>query len=173
MNSPLWQSIKQHNERKVKALFLAGFETNSMGRFDTEIENALLYGKDRGVAKLITRYVYLFNSIDFSELVGMIELNSQLLIDIHNAKTNNQTFKQLSDTSARIKELTSVVFGGKETKEIEEQLYELLSMSRISFRPEKVAELYSNGRHDDIFAKDIYGVYKNKKTERKKAYGDL
>ena len=165
LRSGLWQSIKTHNERKVRAMLMAGFEANGYGRFETEVEEAILYGRDQGVAEMIVKYVYLFNSIDFSELVGMIEYNSQILRDIHNNKTNTKTMDNLTKTSARIKELTAGVFGGKETREIEEKLYEQLAMSRISFRPERVVRQVKSGNVDPLFPKDIY----KKKTESKKA----
>jgi hypothetical protein len=105
--------------------------------------------------------------------MGMLEYNSQLLLKIHNGNTNNQTIKELQQTSARIKELTGNVFGGKETKEIEEQLYEQLAMSRISYRPEMVARMLMSGQSEDLFVKDIYkarGGYK--KVKRRIEHGD-
>jgi hypothetical protein len=165
MRSPLIQSIKEHNERKVRSLLMAGFESNNLGRFDTDIESSLLYGKDQGVARMIVKYVYIFNNIDYSELVGMIEINSQILRDIMNAKRTKDTMKQLSDTSARIKELTANVFGGKETKEIEEQLYEQLNMSRLSFRPERIAQRIHLGKTEDMYMRDIYSRRRKKKDE--------
>ena len=173
MNSPLRKSLKTHNECKVQGMLMAGFEPDSRGRFDKAIEQALIYGQDSGVASMIVKYVYIFNNVDYSELIGMLELNSQLLMAIQNHKTNNNTFKDLSNTSARIKELTAVIFGGKETKEIEEQLYEQLSMNRLSLRPENIAKQLSEGNAHGIFSSDPYGVYKDKKSERKKKYGDL
>jgi len=172
LRSPLWQSIKTHNERKVRAMLMAGFEANDYGRFDKEVEEAILYGKDQGVAEMIVKYVYLFNSVDFSELVGMIEYNSQILRDIHNNKTNTKTMDNLTKTSARIKELTAGVFGGKETREIEEKLYEQLAMSRISFRPERVVRQVSSGSVDGLFQKDIYKKKdESKEAERIKKFG--
>jgi hypothetical protein len=174
MNSPLHRSVKTHNERKVQAMLMCGFKPNELGKFDQrEVENALLYGKDKGVAYRIVKYVYLFNNVDYSELMGMLEYNSQLLLKIHNGNTNNQTIKELQQTSARIKELTGNVFGGKETKEIEEQLYEQLAMSRISYRPEMVARMLMSGQSEDLFVKDIYkakGGYK--KVKRRIEHGD-
>ena len=173
MRSPLWQSIKTHNERKVKSMLMSGFEANSHGRFDHEVESALLYGKDKGIARMFVKYVYLFNSVDYSELVGNIELNSKILVDIHNNKVTKDSMKNLRETSARIKELTSSLFGGKETKEIEEQLYEQLAMSRISFRPESVVRQVSSGKTEDVFIKDIYGSRKAaKRIKRKIEFGD-
>lgn len=169
LNSPLLKTEKTHNERKVKAMLMAGFDANDLGKFQHNIEEALLYGKDKGIAKMIVSYVYLFNSIDYSELVGMMQLNSHILRDIMNNKTNNQTHVNLKNTSARIKELTADIFGGKETKEIEQQLYEQLNMSRMSFRPESIAKQHREGAVD---LKDIYGINKKKsKNQRIKKYG--
>lgn len=156
MRSPLHVTIKNHNERKVKAMLMSGLEADDLGKFNGEIEQALLYGKDSGVARMIVKYIYLFNSVDYSELMGMIEINSQILRKIHNDKTTKDTLAQLQTTSKRIKELTVAVFGGAETKEIEEQLYEQLNMSRISFRPEMIARQYAD-KDAKIFKKDKYG----------------
>lgn len=156
-NSPLFVAFKTHNERKVKAMLMSGFDADDLGKFDTKVEQSLLYGKDKGLANMIVKYIYLFNSVDYSELMGMIEINSQILRNIHNDKTNANTLKQLKETSARIKELTSDMFGGKETKEIEEELYEQLNMSRISFRPELIVRKLQARDTDKIFRKDPYG----------------
>ena len=164
MNSPLWVTMKNHNERKVKAMLYVGFNANGLGKFNNKIEQALLYGRDSGVAIMIVKYVYLFNSIDYSELVGMIEINSKILRDIHNNKSTKDTMNNLSKTSSRIKELTANIFGGQETKEIEEQLYEQLNMSRISFRPEMIVRQLASGNSEDVFAKNLYG---NKRRVKK------
>ena len=156
INSPLRASTKDHNECKVKAMLMSGFDSNDMGKFDNEVEEALLYGRDSGVAKMIVKYVYLFNNIEYTELVGMIEYNSQVLTEIHNRKTTKKNKKNLRETSLRIKELTSNIFGGKETREIEEQLYEQLSMSRISLRPERMVRQLTSGKSEDVFTKDLY-----------------
>ena len=157
MNSPLHTTIKDHNERKVKAMLMSGFEADNYGKFDKDVTDALIYGKDKGVAAMIVKYVYIFNNVDYSELMGMIEINSQILRDIHNAKTNSNTLKSLKDTSERIKELTNNIFGGKETKEIEEQLYEQLNMSRMSLRPELIAQRIASGETERMFTKNLYG----------------
>lgn len=172
-NSPLWEMTKTHEEKKVKAMLMAGFEPGLDGRFNNDVERALLYGQDEDVATMIIKYVYLFNSIDFSELVGMIEYNSQILRDIMNRKTKNQTLKDLKETSARIKELTSNIFGGKETKEIEERLYEELSMSKISLRPEHIVKKLTEGEEEKLFSRDPYKKkLESKKAERLKEFGD-
>lgn len=174
INSPLQKSIKTLNERKIQAMLYCGFKANELGKFEQrEVENALLYGKDKGVAIRIVKYVYLFNNVDYSELVGMLAYNNHLLVKILNNDTNNQTTKEFQATSARIKELNAIVFGGKETREIEEQLYEQLAMSRISYRPEMVARMLMSGQSEDLFVKDIYkarGGYK--KVKRRIEHGD-
>lgn len=173
MNSPLFKAIKTHNERKVQGMLMSGFQADQYGRFDTKIEQGLLYGKDKGVAKRIVKYVYLFNNVDYSELVGMLEYNMQLLFKILSDQTNNQTRKEFEATSARIKELTAILFGGKETKEIEEQLYEQLAMSKLSFRPEMIVRQIASGKPEDLFAKDIYSMRKVKRINvRAKRFGD-
>jgi hypothetical protein len=45
INSPLWETVKKHEERKIKALIMAGFEHGSDGKFDWDVENAILYGE--------------------------------------------------------------------------------------------------------------------------------
>lgn len=173
INSPLWETIKKHEERKIKAMLLAGFEHGDDGKFNYDVEDALLYGRDRDVATMIVKYVYLFNSIDFSELVGMIEYNSQILRDIMNRKTNNQTMKNLQETSARIKNLTSNIFGGKETREIEERLYEELAMSKLSLRPEHIVRQMMSGNVNSQFKHDPYKrKVVSKKADRLKEHGD-
>jgi hypothetical protein len=173
MNSPLWKSIKTHNERKVQGMLMAGFEADKSGRFDIKIEQGLLYGKDKGVARRIVKYVYVFNNVDYSELVGMLEYNMQLLFHIMSSNTNSKTREEFTKTSARIKELTATVFGGKETKEIEEQLYEQLAMSKLSFRPEMIVRQIASGQPEDLFVKDIYDMRKVKRVKtRAKRFGD-
>jgi len=173
INSPLWEMVKTHEEKKIKAMVMAGFEHGDDGKFNYDVEEALLYGRDDDVATMIVKYVYLFNSVDYSELVGMIEYNSQILKDIMKAKTNNQTMKNLKDTSARIKELTSNIFGGKETREIEEKLYEELAMSKLSLRPEYIVRQMMDGTVHSQFKHDPYmKKVSSKKQDRLKKHGD-
>jgi hypothetical protein len=151
-----------------------GFKANELGKFEQrDVEQALLYGKDKGVAIRIVKYVYLFNNVDYSELVGMLTYNNHLLTRILNNDTKSDTAKEFERTSTRIRELNANVFGGKETKEIEEQLYEQLAMSRISYRPEMVVRQLMSGKSEDLFVKDIYakrgGV---KRVQRRKEFGD-
>ena len=167
LNSPIMLSTKTHNECKVKSMLMSGFEANESGEFNQEVRDALLLGKDTGIAKMVVKYVYIFNNVDYAELMGMIEFNSQTLAKIQNHKTDSSTMKNLKDTSARIRELTSNIFGGKETREIEEQLYEQLSMSRISLRPERMVRQLASGKSEDVFAKDIY---KSRKPIKKIVY---
>lgn len=164
LNSPLYRSEKDHNEKKVKAMLMAEMEFKD-GKFDQPIRESLLYGSDQGIARMIAKYVYLFNNIDYAELVGMIEINFQILRDIMNAKKVKDTHKQLEQTSDRIRELTKRVFGGEETKDIKEKLYEQLNMSRLSFRPEEMAKQHSEGAGNEMFAKDIYKKRRKKKDE--------
>jgi|GEM_PF-6271451 len=164
-NSPLWKSEKDHNEKKVKAMLMAEMEIDEDGKFDQPLRESLLYGSDQGIARMIAKYVYLFNNIDYAELVGMIEINFQILRDIMNAKKVKDTHKQLEQTSDRIRELTKRVFGGEETKDIKEKLYEQLNMSRLSFRPEAMAKQFSSGAGKEMFAKDLYKNRRKKKDE--------
>jgi hypothetical protein len=170
INSPLRKTLKTHNEVKVQAMLLAGFDVKDK-RLINNVQSALLYGKDEGVAKMIVRYVTIFNNMDYTELIGMLELNEKVMRTILSDKTTKDTRKELSDTSARIKELVENVFGGKETREIEEQLYEQLAISRVSLRPEMIVRQLAAG--DDVFLKDKYNIKGTKgKTKRKKQFGD-
>jgi hypothetical protein len=156
INSPLWQTTKDHNEKKVKAMLMAGMIADKHGKFDTPLQEALLYGSDSHISSMIVKYVYLFNNIDYVELVGMIQINFQTLKSIMDGKGTKDTYKQLEQTSARIKRLTKEVFGGEETKEIKEKLYEYLNMSRLNFRPEYIAQRLNKGETEEMFARNLY-----------------
>ena len=163
--SPLFKTEKDHNEKKIKAMLMAEMEIDGDGNFDQPLRESLLYGSDSGIATMIAKYVYLFNSIDYAELVGMIEINFRILRDILNNKIKNDTYKTLEATSDRIRELTKRVFGGEETKDIKEKLYEQLNMSRLSFRPESIAKKIMSGEKGNMFVKDIYSKRRKKKNE--------
>jgi hypothetical protein len=162
VRSPLWQITKDHNEKKVKAMLMAGMMANEDGRFDQPLQESLLYGSDAHISSMIVKYVYLFNNIDYVELVGMLQINFQILKDIMNGKALKESHKQLEQTSARIKQLTKDVFGGEETKDIKEKLYEYLNMSRLNFRPEHIAQRLSRGETEEMFAKNLYNKRRRK-----------
>ena len=163
--SPLFKTEKDHNEKKIKAMLMSEMEIDEEGNFDQPLRESLLYGSDKGIATMIAKYVYLFNNIDYAELVGMIEINFRILRDIMNNKMNKDSHKSLEATSDRIRELTKRVFGGEETKDIKEKLYEQLNISRLSFRPESIAKKIMSGDKNNIFVKDIYKKRRRKKDE--------
>lgn len=144
-NSPLWGTIQDINQRKITALQLAGFETQKNGHFIPEVQQGIYMGKNSVVNHMIIRYVFQFNNPKFVLLVGLLQVYINLFSKIQESNPKKDDVIMFKQTAADIERLTSEIFGGKETQELENALYEELHMNKMLFRPENVADRIAAG----------------------------
>jgi hypothetical protein len=146
MKSPLWDLYRDNIQRMTEALSLAKFETQDNGEFSKHILQGLLYGNNRAVNSMITRYVSLFNNVRFMQLSGLLEVYTKLFLRLRSEKPDKNEVDTFNKTATNIERLTQEVFGGKQNTELENSLYEMLSFNKILFRPEHVAHRKKKGK---------------------------
>lgn len=139
MKSPLWDLYRDNIQRMTEGLSLAKFEVQDNGEFNPTILQGLLYGQNRVVNSMITRYVSLFNNVRFMQLSGLLEVYTKLFLRLRSEKPDKNEVEIFNKTATNIERLTEEVFGGKQNTELENSLYEILSFNKITFRPEHVA----------------------------------
>ena len=144
-NTPLRYYYPNYYKRKMNAAVMAGFPRNAKtGRFSESVKDILI-GNNDGVNRAIVRYVMQFFDNDYLMLVLWNEILGSRAADLmktKNDKNLSQThIKAIKDIRTEIDTLTQKVFGGKENKNLEEELYKALEVEKDALHPDWVANM--------------------------------
>lgn len=170
MKSPLKREIPDWVKRKKEGMIFAGYNLDKKNNFPKSIEDVVLNLNEK-VNKMIIRYIKLFNSPDYTELVTyhhifnkMCEVSLSGMLD--KPKENLQVIR---DTSNFLREKEKIVFGGEETIDLKKSLYEDIDSEMNNVQVENIAQLLSGG--DDLSSFSPYEGY-DAKDDGYKFIGD-
>ena len=147
-NTPLRTSYNAYHKRKGYAAIMAGFQRDPRTKkFNNAVKDVIL-GQNDDVNKGIVRYVMQFFDADYLQLILYNELmGKQFRSSMQdNQKALSSThINAIQDIREEINRLTEKVFGGKESKELEKELYRALEIEKETLHPDFVAKAYSDG----------------------------
>lgn len=148
-NTPLRHHFPNYYKRKMQAAIMAGFQRNSKtGRFSESVKDILI-GENEDINKAIIRYVMMFYDDDYLMLIIYRELlggQSADMMKMKNSKPlSNSNIQAIREMNQEIKQLAEKIFGGKENRKLEEELYRSLEYEIEALRPDYVAKQLSKG----------------------------
>ncbi|MFW5944761.1 MAG: hypothetical protein ACOCTU_05820 [Bacteroidota bacterium] len=146
MNSPLRRMFPSFLNRKKEAAIMAGFKLDKKTRrFNQEVED-IISGYDKGVNKMIVRYVMYFYNHKYLQLVVFNEVMGQLALQkMGTTKITGTDMKAFTDMGKSIESLNQEIFGGDETQNVKKELHRLLEEEVEDLRPDIMAqEIHNN-----------------------------
>jgi hypothetical protein len=152
MNSPIRTLVSGYEEKKYKAAREAGFNLNVNRRFDEDVENALV-GENQSANKAIVRYIIMHGIPELVAYTAYIEIQAAELEKALNSTTYESrelkvTRDNIDITTREIKELYKKIFGGWESQQLKNALYDTVQTDKIRLRPEHIAIDIASGTYD-------------------------
>lgn len=143
INSPLRKEIPDFYERKRQASIMVGITPDKKGKFSVDVES-MIFSEDKHIATMLADLIASYSNPDWTEYVMYLGLREKMLIDVLFSKETKTTIhKDISATSAHLKELERNLFGSGEYDELQEAkkaLYARAERDRTGrLRPEVVA----------------------------------
>jgi len=146
-NTPLRTMYNGHYKRKGYAAIMAGFQRDPRtNKFNNAVKDVIL-GQNDDVNRAIVRYVMQFFDADYLQLILYNELMGKQFrssMDGEKALTSTQV-NAIQDIRKEIDRLTEKVFGGNESRELEQELYRALEIEKETLHPDFVAKAYDDG----------------------------
>ena len=166
MNSPFVEKYKDWALRRRETAKASEFKIYR-GKYQEEAEGIIL-GKSASVNRIIVRYLFLQNDLEFAKFQGYQALYYNQIVESMNAsniKPNDaaKLRSNIDDLSGEIKTLQKNIFSGNETRDMLRSLYDFISNISYDFRPEQIAEKKDTG--EDVVDDPPYGK-KQRMTER-------
>lgn len=162
LNNDVKDRITDFWKRKSVCANFAGFQLGHGKKYSKHVKDFLI-GANDVVNSMIIRYLLLFNNPDYIELQVATDMyNKQALKAMRlGISAGASSVKDINDNltklNKKIKDTTILVFGGKESSQLEERLYLQMQKDRLKYRPEDVASVDSKGNKLKDY--DIYGLF--------------
>jgi len=148
MNTPLRREIKDLYKRKVYAATLCGWKVStSTGKYIDWVEDILM-GTDEKVNNLIVKYISSFSSPEYTQLMGHVAIQHNILNRIISGKATRENQNVFDISIDKIKALTNLLYGTGERDEVylaRKALYRQVSYDLSDTRPEQVAKRIAEG----------------------------
>ena len=148
INSPVRMEAKDYYERKVRCAGIVGMNPNSSsGKYKEDVEEILL-GKNKEINKLSVDYITSFSSPEYTQLIGVLIIQRQLMQGLLRGSYNDKTANLLETTSNQISNLTRRIYHSGDKIEVEEArraLYHKAGEDLNKMRPESIAEMLDSG----------------------------
>jgi hypothetical protein len=141
MQTQLRREIPYLNQRKIIAAELSGFPKNKDGKFKKEYEDLML-GSNVKVSMAISKYVRLFSSPKYISLVyywSILSAEYSNITSQSESKDFKNTIGNIEKLEAKINECVDILFGGKETEDIQKALYQSVERENLRLTPEVIA----------------------------------
>lgn len=168
LNSDVKNYVPEFWERKRICATLAGFKLKDGKKYSKHVKNFLI-GSNIVVNGMIIRYLLLFNNPDYIELQVASDMYQKQALKAMKlgisagADSVKKTNENLTILNKKIKETTILVFGGKESSELEEKLYFEMQRNRLELRPEDIANVDKDGNKLKDY--DKYNLFQDKDGE--------
>lgn len=131
------------NRRKYEAARLAGFTLNDEGRFDPDVEDAMV-GKNDDYNNAMVEFVTSFNIADMPSFVMYREIfftEFKAAMSAPDSKSKKEAMGNAEVARTRLTELEKRIFTDVETLEVRSALYVKAEKLKLQLRPEAVASL--------------------------------
>jgi len=143
VKSPYVLKYKEWAQRRRETAKESGFPTKE-GKYIPEAERIIL-GKNQNVNKLIIRYLFLQNDIDFIryqsyQALYFKQIKDSLEKDFEKPSDYDKLKQNIDILADELKSLQNAIFFGDETGELKKALYDFAGKISTDFRPEDVAK---------------------------------
>lgn len=142
--SPLRKEIRSLPARKGVSMQMAGFKTDSKGRFEPHVEK-ILEGKNQDVNAMIVKYLVLQNSPKFVQLIAYESLYFYEIAKIQNGAYGKtiDVIRSVDSLASSIDKLTEEVVGGSgEAEPILAAIYQEVTKD-LNISPEAISNYIS------------------------------
>lgn len=163
VESPFVIKYKDWATRRRESSKLCAFPKEGI-HYTKEVENIIL-GKNPRANKIILRYLFLQNDVDFLQFQSYQslfyrQLKESMEKDFDNPGHYEKLKKNIDTLASEIKSLQKAIFNGDESKELKKALYDFVSKITLDFRPEHRASRIEDGEPvvDDKPYPDDYEV---------------
>jgi len=158
IQSPFVQKYKDWVSRRRETAKESGFRVER-GKYLKEVESIIM-GRIVSVNKVIVRYLFIQNDLDFIRLQGYQSLYyGQILQSMSSASVKPADSAKLrtniEELSGEIKILEKSIFSGDESKNMLMALYDFVANITYDFRPEDIADKKDKG--EEIVDEIPYG----------------
>lgn len=147
-NTPLRTLYSNYNKRKGYAAIMAGFQRDPRTNKFNNAPKDVLLGNNDDTNKAIVRYIMFFFDADYLQLILYNELlGKQFRASMKEEQKalTGANINAIQNIREEINRLTEKVFGGKETKELEAELYRALEIEKETLHPDWVAKRITDG----------------------------
>jgi hypothetical protein len=160
--SELRKNISHYPIRKRIAAKMAGFKTDSMGKFEKNVEE-MLVGNNKYVNRAVAEYCFMTLNIYYVAHAAYVDMYFRALADSAGVY-DKDTRQALDDLQKKILAHDKLILGGDEVVEMRKALYALSKKIELDFTPEGVVRKLESG--DDLGEWSPYGKeYKVKKVK--------
>lgn len=133
-------------KRKKLAAELAGFPMKANGDPQDEVME-ILDGKDATINQMIVRYCKMQRGANYAVLVGMEEVFYGILQKMLGREDISQKEATMFEDYEKKIELRAIEFlNGDKSKDLRDDLFELVEYEKLELRPEDIAERLRQGR---------------------------
>jgi len=148
IHTPLRREIKDLYKRKVYAGNICRITPNAAsGKYKKHVEKIML-GQDPVVNDLIVKFIMSFASQEYMQLIAHSAIQYYMLEKIVRGEANKNIQSMFDAATAKIKELTNIIYGSGERDEVYEArraLYRQVAFDLSDMRMENVARRMANG----------------------------
>ena len=166
MNSPFVEKYKDWALRRRETAKASGFRIER-GAYNVEAENIIL-GKTAKVNKVIVRYLFLQNDLEFVKFQSYQALYYNQVVESMKAGSIKASEAKalrmnIDDLAGEVKSLQKSIFSGNETRDMLRSLYDFVANITYDFRPEQIADKKDNG---EAVVDDLPYGKRHKRTEK-------
>lgn len=145
-NSELQEKVPNYWQRKRISAELAGFPIFTKGErkgLFSEQEERILLGESDTINRMCIRYCLLFHDVEYLTLVSYMELfiqETMRVMESNGVKDTKAIIGNIDSLNGKIRELTELVFGGRESEDMRKELYRSVISEMLIIRPELISK---------------------------------
>jgi len=144
--SELIEQVPNYWQRKRIAAQMAGFPVmrsgERAGMFGLQ-EESILLGQSDTINRMCIRYCLLFHDVEYMTLVSYMELfiqETMRVMELNDTKDSKAIIGNVDTLNVKIRELSALVFGGREAEDMKKELYKSVISEMLVIRPELIAK---------------------------------